>query len=247
MPIKKSNSKDMHTRLFGNKSKPKLVSKKAVPRKEAFLERDAAFLNSNPSIRFGSRLDTGLYGEVVLLENNENMVAKAPKYFIHPWGETESYRKREVKKSKAGIQEELDAYKKYSLGQRPLFIPTHAVMMESDFDNERYPVLLRPVVSPIIDGKNYKYSTRRLVTDAILEDIRRKVISLSHEGIAFFDGLQLGLDETGRPLIFDAGRVRTTRISEAFETNNKMWRKFLTKLERPDLDVRGEINPRERY
>ena len=66
-------------------------------------------------------------------------------------------------------------------------------------------------------------------------------------GSAFFDGLQLGLDETGRPLIFDAGRVRKTRISEAFETNNKMWRRFLTKLERPDLNVKGEINPRERY
>ena len=247
MPIKKSNSKSLHITLFGNKRKPTLTAKKTTKRKEAFLERDAAFLNSNPSVHFGARLDSGLYGEVVLLENNENMVAKAPKYFIHPWGETESYRKREVKKAKAGIQEELEAYSKYSLGKRPLFIPTHAVLMESDFDNEKYPVLLRPIVSPIIDGKNYKYSTRRLVTNEMLEDIRRKVITLSHEGIAFFDGLQLGLDETGRPLIFDAGRVRKTRISEAFETNNKMWRRFLTKLERPDLNVKGEINPRERY
>lgn len=247
MPAKKSKSIGLHNALFGNKRKPTLITKKTPKRKEAFLERDAAFLNSKPSIRFGGRLDTGLYGEVVLLENNENMVAKAPKYFIHPWGETESYRKREVKKARAGIQEELDAYSKYSLGRRPLFIPTQAVSMSSDFDEEKYPVLIRPLVAPIIDGKNYKYSTRRLVTDEILEDIRRKVIHLSHEGITFVDGLQLGLDETGRPLIFDAGRVTKKRISEAFETNNVMWRRFLTKLERPDLHVRGEINPREHY
>ena len=131
--------------------------------------------------------------------------------------------------------------------------------MKCEFDGNEYPIMIRPKVIPIIDTSNYDYrppaKVVKQLTDTKLEEIRRKLIQISHQGIALNDGLQIGLDPAGRPLIYDAGRMCTYAPGhpKPFQVNDNVWMGLLGMLgklqsyDNSDIEKYGFVTQDEHY
>ena len=228
-------------------------------RQEPFLPQDAQYLATSPKIKLGKPVGDGFCGEVYFLEGNENLVVKVPKYFAGSHGRTEEQRKREISGKHDEIIDEMRSYMEHDLNNKTMFIPTKIVKMKCSLDGREYPAFVRPVVQ--VADEYYddtKPKGQRKLPNAMIEDIRKKVIILSHMGFALNDGLQVGIDKAGRPLIFDAGRIeRSKAYNEVFKTNRRAWRNFLYKLGKLDsmepeavhacFQKFGDIDAKEHY
>ena len=210
-------------------------------RQEGFLPVDLAYLNSNPSIEAGKSIGFGDKANVFEVKGNRNLVMKVPK------GNDSWLRDL--------VDEEGDQFNRFGLHNEPLFIPTKVIYVGDDEDS--YPILVRPKVAPITDytGKVKPQNLKR-VTKSLLEAIRRKLIDLSWKGFAIHDGLQLGLDKAGRPLLYDFGGLEKFAPSDkmAFKVNNEQWFYFLRKVTNKvicESDMvtygYGTVNANERY
>jgi hypothetical protein len=191
-------------------------------RQEGFLPDDMAFIKKNPLVDVGKRIGEGTCGAVYGVRGNDNLVLKIPLGFMND-GSRYSARARKISRSVDDIEAEAQLYDKYNLNAEPLFIPTKVIDIGgTDVMDGKYIGLLRPKVKM---AGTYKGAHKP--TDAQIEELRRKVIHLSHKGYAFNDDLQVGFDKAGRSLLFDVGYVNKNNKSSAFFINNRAWRKFL--------------------
>lgn len=200
------------------KPKKKLTPKSIAsrPRKEAFMPSDLAYLRKKSSIILGDHVGSGSVGDVYGVQDNPNLVAKVATGLVNkgvndPW----------VKVARHELFNEWSRADSYGANKQPLMTPTKAMPIKGRYTDEGKPVyaLVRPRVKGIWKAK---------VTDSMIEQIRRKLISLTEDGFMFTDGLQIGLDRAGRPLVFDLGDVELANsIQEAYFTNNAMWKLFL--------------------
>jgi hypothetical protein len=222
-------------------------------RQESFLPVDATYLNSNKPVVLGKKVGEGKYGEVFELQGNRNLVVKAPKGFSNKTGRSVEQRKEDTESylnSRWGVNAELDFIRENNLTAEPLFSPSVIVNLgTNDLNNGDYYGVVRPKVSVIPDWHkaNKNYNIPKL-TDAKLEELRRKIIHLSHKGYIFNDGLQLGMDKAGRLLIFDQGATRRdpNDTEAAFRVNSYQWEMFLILIDK-DIKKYGSIRKSERY
>jgi hypothetical protein len=199
-------------------SKNKLTPKSILsrPRKEAFLPSDLAYIKNKSSIILGGMVGGGSVGDVYNIQDNPNLVAKVATGLVN-----KGVNDPMVKIARKELFNEWSKGDGYSANRQHLMIPTKAIPIKNRYTDEGKPVyaLVRPKVTGIWKVK---------VTDSMIEQIRRKLISLTEDGFMFTDGLQIGLDRTGRPLVFDMGDVELAgSIQEAYFTNNAMWKLFL--------------------
>ena len=244
-------------KIVAKKKKLTPASIVSRPRKAAFLPRDADFLNSNPTIKLGRSVGAGFCGEVYSLKGNKNMVVKVPKHFTNSCYTEPNERARNLRWRTGDIEEEAKVYQDFDLNNRPLFIPTHITKMTSSFDKREYPVLVRPRIDPVLidtrSGMQVNPKVDKKLTPSRLEQLRRDLIHISHMGIALADGMQLGMDQTGRILIYDAGRMARFPPGSGtpFDVNDNEWQEFLFTIGKiegySDLRKYGTVNIHEKY
>ena len=218
-----------------------IISQK--PRKEAFLSRDIDYLSRNPSVALGKKIaDNGHFGDVYAVKGNKNLVVKIQKYFDNP-PDVQQW----IKDSKrTTIEREMENYQKYDLNNEPIFIPTHVANVR--YGNNRYKGMVRPRVIAVVD---HPRAAKKRITDTMLIIFRQKLIALSHKGFVFGDGLQVGVDDTGRLLIFDVGHLEKENFDKhyVFSSNNIAWVEFLASIGKFGSFEKygGALNPKEQY
>ena len=190
-------------------------------KQESFLSEDAMYLNTHSNIRLGKKIDAGTVGEIFTIKGNKNLVVKVPRGAVDTGSGVESPSR--VNTSRAGIEHEINIYNKLNLEHEPLCSPTRVVDLGY---NDALKGNMKGLVRPKIDDRNF-YSA----TPAQMEAIRQKVIEFSYKGLVIYDGLQVGFDRFGRPLIYDLGGVESAlshlTLPEIFENNNYSWKRFL--------------------
>jgi hypothetical protein len=210
-------------------TKKKLTTKSIAsrPRKEAFLPADAEYLRTH-SIKLGKLITKGTRGEVWEVANNKDLVVKTPKG-VHDTG-FQYGRQHDYDMMHGDWEDEADLAINNNLDDIPLAIPTKIVNLGSlGLRKGNIRGMVRPRVAPVFDYAEEvpEQNIKRLNAKAI-ETIRQKLITLSYQGYMLRDGLQIGLDKAGRPLLFDMGHFRrSSRIDEVFEHNNDAWDEFL--------------------
>jgi hypothetical protein len=208
-------------------------------KQESFLPADATYLNSGKELKLGKFINSGTEGSVYELAGNRNLVIKVPRGFKPSFeyrgasaiALDKQNRKGVTRFTKNSVQYEADTYTSQNFNDKPLFIPTMVVDVGSnDLDNGNYVGLIRPKILPIRDfHDNVKPLAKARITDKLLAEIREKLYKLTLDGYVFADELQIGVDRIGRPLIYDAGKMRKTGICDhtTFKTNNRAWLTFL--------------------
>lgn len=227
-------------------------------KQESFLPEDLDYINNTPKIKVGKFIGEGKCGEVYSVKGNDNLVVKLPRGFVKN-GRSSGLRKSLLVNSVGTFehQQEINGIYNLDTNNQPLFIPSRIVNMGScgigRVRGETFAGIVRPRVKPVgISSNDYK------LNDNQLEQIRRKLIQLSHKGIYIEDGLQIGVDRTGRVMNFDLGFLTKGTSSKAFRDNNHHWIQFLQKLgkieewyddEEEEIELRkyGTINPSEHY
>jgi hypothetical protein len=219
-------------------------------KQESFLPFDSTYVRSlRPSTNIipDKYLDSGACGDVFTVKGNRNMVVKIPRGFVKnddlDW--TESYRRHQISESIKELSDEYDLYVIYDLENEALFTPTELVQLGRNDLGLSGIGLLRPYVK-VLDYP-------RALSDKQLEMLRQQLISISRKGLVLTDGLQIGIDKSGRPLLFDLGWVAKTKPSNAFASNSTLWRhmveRMTTRRNDPYLPMRdlmikfGEVSP----
>lgn len=196
-------------------------------RQEEFLPRDAEFLRNNPKIRLGKSLGKGCVGEVRTVRGNPNLVVKTVRSYEGATDVVDSI--KDGKFGKRELKKESDDFIKYKLEKEPLFIPTKAIKIGS----EKKLALVRPKVTIITEYyPNYRVMHKELIHEAQLKQMRKNLIDLSYKGYVFVDGLQLGVDETGRILMYDFGFIERDKpgSDRAFQVNDTHWSDFINEF-----------------
>lgn len=173
-------------KLTATKSGIRLVK----PRRESFLPSDKEWLDNNPNIEPGDFVNEGTRGSVYGVKGNSNLIIKVPRGFEYvKSGDVLEYKQA---RARDDIEDEINTVNK--LGNNELLIPSKAVIIKNrvGFD---IPGIVRPKVKIIADPTNSKPSGLKDLTDAEIEQLRQKVISLSEKGILIRDGLQVGRDK----------------------------------------------------
>jgi hypothetical protein len=223
-------------------------------RQEAFLPADADYLNNASDVKIGRLIGSGLCGDVHAVTGNSRLVAKVPRFFLnkdkHRQGVHEACNNLGWKRE--DIEEEANSYRNLNLNDAPLFIPTKIITKTHKVDGLPYTVLVRPKVRPLTNKNQYDEPTvdqrvAKKFTDKKLEEIRQHLITLSKRGISLDDGLQIGIDSAGRPLIYDAGRLYKYAPGHAYayQTNNDVWLELLVVLDKYENSngKYGEVEP----
>jgi hypothetical protein len=209
-------------------------------RQESFLPDDENYINANyRNIVPDKQIGSGSNGVVFSLKGNNNLVVKLPHGFM-PDRPSEIL-SQPVYCNRLG--EEINTSKEINLNNEPLLTPTKVVKIKrGDAYNSVEYGMVRPKVTPITEMANPYKGT---ITMSQIEDIRKKIVALSHRGYAFTDGIQLGLDRIGRPIIYDLGLMRCGRAGSdsTFNINDKMWQDFLYHIDKWD----GKKSTLERF
>jgi hypothetical protein len=199
-------------------------------KQESFLSSDIMYLNSNPDIQLGEKIGMGSTGDVFAIKGNNNLVVKVPGGAIDSGS---GISLTHARKARVGIEQEIGIYNKLNLEDEPLCSPTRVVNLGH---NSVLKGDMIGLVRPKVDERNF-YSA----TQAQMDTIRQKLIQLSYKGLVIFDGLQVGFDRHGRPLIYDLGGVEDAKswatLPEIFAMNNQSWKRFLYdvgKIRSPD-------------
>jgi hypothetical protein len=190
-------------------------------KQESFLVRDSAYIRSTQSIMPGKFIDSSVRSEVFIVAGNKNMVIKVPKGYIkHDAGMfLPSARRAAIAKSMKYLQDEYDLYVKYDLENEALFSPTQLINLPQNDLGMTAIGLMRPYVKVINED--------RLLTTGQLEALRQQMISISRKGLYLTDDLQIGIDKSGRVLLFDLDWIEKGTPSEAFDVNNEWWENLL--------------------
>ena len=129
------------------------------------------------------------------------------------------------------LRDEARGYKDFDFSGKPIFIPTKVVRVQAHGITTFG--LLRPKLTVIKDlTKKVPSAAKRLMTDSKLLKLYTDLVSLTHQGYAFHDGLQLGLDKAGRALVYDLGDTKRYPPSSniPYNTNNTKWINLLEDL-----------------
>ena len=195
-------------------------------RQEGFLSQDARYLSTNPKIELGKRVGEGMSGTVYAVKGNDTLVIKVPLGFVNDGRYDQDTRYAYIDDNAKDLDEEITTYNNHNLENEPLFIPTKVVNIgKSDISDRNFVGLVRPIVK-VADKRTSQYQ----LSDTEIELLRRKVISISHRGFIIGDGLQVGIDDAGRPLLYDLGYLTRGTPSQAFIANADTWKFFLRKL-----------------
>jgi hypothetical protein len=226
-------------------------------KQESFLAEDANYLNGNPNIKLGSMIGTGASGDVFAVKGNKNLVVKVPKRAMSTETEMIDTHRGRAFTSVTRIEDEMARYNQLNLENEPLCIPSKMVRIQQpNLLGSSMFGIVRPKVKPYIDYSNpVSQATLKKLNDTQLETIRRKLIQLSWKGIRIYDGLQIGVDRAGRPLIYDLewiedANTKGKSIDSVFEANNHTWLRFLfdTGKIRDTNNVKyGYVTMAERY
>ena len=194
------------------------------PRKDAFEERDVAYLKSKPDIKLGKFRGEGLFGEFREIEGNDRLGVKVPLCYH------EDNRLAEVKSCKEcgkkhNILREAKNCKKGEYDKEPMLTPTQLVKINRN--GKQCIGLVRPLVKVVDDDSP--------LTDSQLRQIRNKVVELSKKGIILHDGIQCGFTPSGRALQFDLGGVgKGYKVTPTFYFNRGQWLDFLATVKQLD-------------
>jgi hypothetical protein len=162
-------------------------------KQESFLPHDANFVNNYSNVKLGKKIGEGNFAEVFELANNRNLVIKISKHFANTTDLTNSERKEIIRDSEIEIETEYKNYQKLGFDKNSLFIPTK--MMNINIGGIESIGLIRPKVATVFD-RTIKVSAfnKAKATDILLNDLYKKLVTLTRQGYAFHDGLQLGVD-----------------------------------------------------
>jgi hypothetical protein len=105
------------------------------------------------------------------------------------------------------------------LENEALFSPTQLIHLPPNDLSIGAIGLMRPYVKVINED--------RLLTIGQLETLRQQLISISRKGLYLTDDLQIGIDKSGRVLLFDLDWIEKGTPSEAFDINNEWWENLL--------------------
>jgi hypothetical protein len=192
-------------------------------KQESFLPVDATYVNLHSIVTPDKFVGSGASGDVFTIKGNRHMVVKVPRaYTMHPdlTGYTTTARINLVKNRTIDLEEEYNIYTQYGLEHEALFTPTKKVMLApNDLGLTGVIGLVRPRVRTIYDIK--------VLNNKQLEMLRKQLVSISEKGLSIEDGLQIGLDKSGKPLLFDLGYVNKTTRSKAFRNNHNLWMSFI--------------------
>ena len=180
-------------------------------KQEAFLSRDAAFLGSQSDIKMGKLLGRGTRGDVYEVDGNPNLVVKVANEY-----------------DDGSTDEEARLYHQLGMLHKPLFIPTEVRTINGKT------AMIRPKITTTTDPSKGRVSRDFMnLTPSVLEQIRKHIENLSNQGFVFADGIQLGFDSAGRPLLYDTGDIRTSsNKKEVYHINNIEWVAFLIRSRR---------------
>lgn len=244
--------------MFGNR---KLVATKGgirlgKPKRESFSPSDKEWLKSQKEIQLGERLGGGLEGDVFSIKDNPKLVVKVPRgYNCRKYDEVE--RDYTLEHTQDNIISEAVFFNKNKLHKEDLFIPSKVVKLPNrpSLGDRKVFGIVRPRIEQLTERGSGKLSPdiKKKLTRSVMEDIRKKVILLSHKGYAFVDGLQLGIGKNGKPYLYDLGYIeKYANVMCAFATNEAEWEHFLVETgkakshEPEDLDEAiakyGDIN-----
>ena len=198
-------------------------------KQEAFLSQDNAFLSSNSQIEKGNMLGRGTHGDVYDVVGNSDLIVKI----------TNEY-------DDGSVDEEARLYRQCGMLSKPLFIPTEVRNMDGQTS------MIRPKITPITDpsirGKPSASLLNRM-TPSVIENIRKQLEQLNAQGFVFADGIQIGLDKVGRPLLYDTGDIRmSTNKREVHHINNIEWAAFLIRIGKiTEINVSGILRGFRKY
>ena len=190
-----------------------------------FLPRDAAWIKSHPTITLGRSLGSGCVGTVKEIKGNKDLVCKVARDYSTP--KNQRFAKRE-------LSNEANDYKRWHLNELPIFIPSRVIKVHAQLG------IIRPIVKMLVIYRHASNGTpsnldkmvienKSLVTEPMLRQFKRDLEYLTHLGFKFVDGLQLGIDEAGRILMYDPGFLKKGKIDdeEAFDINEYHWLEFI--------------------
>jgi hypothetical protein len=235
LPITKKNSL---RKMLPDKDKDGVPNKfdcrpKNKRKQEAFLSSDMAFINAHgKDIVLDKRLGDGTCGEVFTVKGNDNLVVKVPNRFMPETPSSGFLSPHYYYTSECKLQEEIRRCKEEDITNEPLLIPTKVMKIKrGDKEGSTTYGLVRPRVTPItVVAKPYQGT----ITMSQIESIRRKIIELSYKGFVFNDGIQMGIDRVGRPLIYDLGLIQYCSPGDdyAFTVNDREWLEFLQDIDK---------------
>jgi hypothetical protein len=196
-------------------------------KQESFLPQDAQFLATHSKFGLGKYLGKGCVGEVREMRGNKNLIIKTTRSYE---GATDVVSEiKDGKFAKRELKKESDDFIKYKLEKEPLFIPTKTVKIGADGRM----ALIRPKVHVLVEYyPHFKVSNKQLVKPENLVKLRNDLIDLSKKGYVFEDGLQLGIDDVGRILMYDIGFLRrdSPGSDRAFQINDMHWNEFISEF-----------------
>jgi hypothetical protein len=226
LPVAKKNNL---RKMLGDRDKDGVPDKydcrpKNKCKQETFLSDDAAYLASHDDIYPQDLLETGANGSVYSVKGNKNLVVKFAKGVVDR-GEPLKRRCADANSFEDEIAKEGELYNQFNLNDEPLFIPTKVIKITgSEVDRSRsFTGLVRPRIMIVNNRKRIEYS----LTTRQLNELCAKLKELSSKGFKLADGLQIGIDRTGRVLQFDVGSIEKCLPSEAYKFNNLAWAVFL--------------------
>ena len=198
-------------------------------RQESFLPADQTFLDTHPNIELGEFITQGTRGQVFGVKGNRNLIVKTNKGVDDKRQDVRD-RVRAFDMTAGDMEDEAELYRKNDFSKTPLIIPTKLVNLGSRGLRRGNVVgLVRPKVAPVFDFENsVPMKNIKRMSNAVLENLRQKLITLSYQGYQIRDSLQIGLDKANRPLLYDMGHFRkSSDIDATFEKNNFEWFTFL--------------------
>lgn len=202
-------------------------------RQEDWLPEHKELVGNISSVKPGKVLGRGCVGEVHDIKKHSKFVVKVPRIN----GREYSARKLSVESiedAQRELQKEADMYKKHKLNDKPLFIPTKEIRVD-DPKHKGHIALLRPKVTPITEYYPDLHFKKK-PTDKQLQQLYEELMELSGQGVCFVDGLQLGVDEAGRVMVYDAGFLEFEKpgSERPYRVNDFQWQEILEVLHKQD-------------
>lgn len=215
-------------------------------KQESFLPSDEAYIKSLKTVKLGEYIGEGENAQIYGVADNPDFIVKIPHYVAGvPYYADEdvtkltvSERKEAMKYDLKELRDEARGYKDFDFSGKPIFIPTKVVRVQAHGITTFG--LLRPKLTVIKDlTKKVPSAAKRLMTDSKLLKLYTDLVSLTHQGYAFHDGLQLGLDKAGRALVYDLGDTKRYPPSSniPYNTNNTKWINLLEDLGKTPSEI----------
>jgi hypothetical protein len=198
-------------------------------KQEEFLPKDLAFLDSHPRVQMGKFLGKGCVGQVRTIKGAPNLIIKTVRSYEGKEGLDVVADIRDGKFATKELKKEADYFKKYHLEKEPVFVPTRAVKIGP---NKKLG-LIRPKLHILVEYyPHFHINNKDKITPSQLKRLRQQLVDLSYKGFVFVDGLQLGVDDTGRIEQYDLGFMERDKpgSDRPFEVNNVHWQEFIAEF-----------------